>query len=161
MVCQKHLAYTTKVFPSSLQWLTIKSSSLTPIPTPILFLFTFGDLNLFHSGFLLHQLEGIFFHRLMIGIKISEAYQCLWCRKHVLVSPLMWSLKKILTLANSHLGRLSLINLPLQRQLCVLSKNCLTSYFSSTFSVSLSLFSFHCYSNHIITKIKCNYWKKN
>lgn len=67
MVCQKYLPCTTKVFPYSFQWITVKRSSLIPIATSLhYFLFTFGDFNLFYSCFLLHQLEGIFFHHIMM-----------------------------------------------------------------------------------------------
>lgn len=119
-----------KVFSYSLQKLTVRSPSLTPIPTAILFWFTFGDLNLLHSDLLLHQLEGIFFHH------IAKAYQCFWLRKYLLlISLLTWSLKTILNLANSHLP--SPIDLPLQRQIYGSRKNYLNSYFSFKFFLVL------------------------
>lgn len=107
-------------------------SLLTPIPIPILFLFSFGDLSLLYSDFLLHQLEGIFFHHMMTGMKTDKAYQCFWLRKYLLISPLTWWLKTILNLAISHLG--SPIDLPLQRQIFGPSENYLTSSFSFSFS---------------------------
>lgn len=66
---------------------TVKRCLCTP-PCSSFVIVYFRDLNLFHPGFLLHQLESLFFFSpTMTGMKIAKTYRCCWLRKYLPLSP--------------------------------------------------------------------------
>ena len=138
----------------NLQRLTVKRCPPHPSPRSSFVIVYFRDLNLFHPGFLLHQLESLFFSPTMTGMKIAKTYRCCWLRKYLLLCLPTY----VVTENNTDLDQQS----PCQSHRLASSKTNTRTRWNLPellifllFFFFLSLFNFHYYYGYSITNIKC------
>lgn len=137
--------------------LTVKRCPPHPSPCSVFVIVYFRDLNLFHPGFLLHQLESLFFFSpTMTGMKIAKTYRAAGSGSiFSSVSPYAMVTENNTDLdqqspCQSHRLASSKINTRTRWNLPELLIFLLFFFF-----FFLSLFNFHYYYGYSITNIKC------